>query len=104
VYFKDFREIIKLLKGCVAVQDKCSEVLQPQVFEDHNLLITALLKQIYNDYAVNYILNEWLCGNKSPIIFTNNEGVTIQIPMRTVQELWKAMETYGRHELDKEQE
>lgn len=95
MYYKDFKEIIDLLKACVKEQEKCKDIIQPQVFEEHNLLITALLKQIYNEYAVNYILNEWLCGNKSPILFTDNNGTTVQTPMGTMKELWKAMEAYG---------
>ena len=99
--FKDFKNIVELLKASVKEQEKCRGIIQPQVFEGHNQLITALLKQLYNEYAVDYILNEWLCGNKSPIIFTDNDGNTTQIPMKTVNELWKAMEAYGQHELNK---
>ena len=99
--FKDFKNIVELLKASVKEQEKCRDIIQPQVFEGHNQLITALLKQLYNEYAVNYILNEWLCGNKSPIIFTDNDGNTTQIPMKTVNELWKAMEAYGQYELNK---
>ena len=72
--FKDFKNIVELLKASVKEQEKCRDIIQPQVFEGHNQLITALLKQLYNEYAVDYILNEWLCGNKSPRIFTDNEG------------------------------
>ena len=99
--FKDFKNIVELLKDCAKEQEKCRDIIQPQVFEEHNQLITALLKQLYNEYAVDYILNEWLCGNKSPIIFTDNDGNTTQIPMKTVNELWKAMEAYGQYELNK---
>ena len=99
MHYNDFRNIINLLKESVKQQDKCKDIIQPQIFEEHNMLITALLKQLYNDYAVDYILNEWLCGNKSPIIFTDNNGNTVQIPMNSVHDLWKAMEAYG--ELDK---
>ena len=99
--FKDFKNIVELLKASVKEQEKCRDIIQPQVFEEHNQLITALLKQLYNEYSVNYILNEWLCGNKSPIIFTDNDGNTTQIPMKTVNELWKAMEAYGQYELNK---
>ena len=99
--FKDFKNIVELLKASVKEQEKCKDIIQPQVFEEHNQLITALLKQLYNEYAVDYILNEWLCGNKSPILFTDNSGNTVQIPMKTMNELWKAMETYGQHELNK---
>lgn len=99
--FKDFKNIVELLKSSVKEQEKCRDIIQPQVFEEHNQLITALLKQLYNEYAVDYILNEWLCGNKNPILFTDNDGNTTQIPMRTVNELWKAMEVYGYHELNK---
>ena len=99
--FKDFKNIVELLKASVKEQEKCRYIIQPQVFEEHNQLITALLKQLYNEYAVDYILNEWLCGNKSPIIFTDNDGNTTQIPMKTVNELWKAMEAYGQYELNK---
>lgn len=96
--FNEFKKIINLLKSCVQVQDNCKDILQQHIFEEHNELITLLLKKIYNEYSVDYILNEWLCGNKSPIIFTDNEGATIQIPMNTINELWKAMETYGVQE------
>ena len=99
MHYNDFKNIVNLLKESVRQQDKCKDIIQPQIFEEHNMLITALLKQLYNDYAVDYILNEWLCGNKSPIIFTDNEGNTMQVPMNSVRDLWKAMETYG--ELDK---
>lgn len=99
--FKDFKNIVELLKASVKAQEKCRDILQPSIFEEHNELITALLLQLYNEYAVTYILNEWLCGNKTPIIFTNNEGTTVEIPMNTVRELWKAMEAYGQHELNK---
>ena len=99
--FKDFKNIVELLKASVKEQEKCRDIIQPQVFEGHNQLITALLKQLYNEYAVDYILNEWLCGNKSPIIFTDNDGNTTQVPMKTVNELWKAMEAYGQYELNK---
>ena len=44
---------------------------------------------------MNYILNEWLCGNKNPIKFKSNEGVEVDIPLNTIHDLWKAMETYG---------
>lgn len=98
--YNDFKNIVNLLRESVKQQDNCKDILQPHIFEEHNELITALLKQIYNDYAVNYILNEWLCGNKSPIVFTSNEGTTVEIPMNTIRDLWKAMETYG--ELDKD--
>ena len=99
--FKDFKNIVELLKASVKEQEQCRDIIQPQVFEGHNQLITALLKQLYNEYAVDYILNEWLCGNKSPIIFTDNDGNTTQVPMKTVNELWKAMEAYGQYELNK---
>ena len=99
--FKDFKNIVELLKASVKEQEKCRDIIQPQVFEEHNQLITALLKQLYNEYAVNYILNEWLCGNKSPILFTDNDGNITQIPMKTVNDLWKAMEAYGQYELNK---
>ena len=99
--FRDFKNIVELLKASVKEQEKCRDIIQPQVFEKHNQLITALLKQLYNEYAVDYILNEWLCGNKSPILFTDNDGNTTQIPMNTVNELWKAMEANGYHELSK---
>lgn len=94
--FKEFKNIVTLLKNCVDTQNKCVNILYPAVFEEHNILISALLKQIYNEYSVEYILSEWLCGNKSPIIFTNNEGVVVEIPINTVRDLWKAMETYGK--------
>lgn len=99
--FKDFKNIVELLKASVKEQEKCRDIIQPQVFGEHNQLITALLKQLYNEYAVDYILNEWLCGNKSPILFTDNDGNATQIPMKTVNELWKAMEAYGQYELNK---
>ena len=99
--FKDFKNIVELLKASVKEQEKCKDIIQPQVFEEHNQLITALLKQLYNEYAVDYILNEWLCGNKSPILFTDNDGNTTQIPMKTVNDLWKAREADGQHELNK---
>ena len=99
--FKDFKNIVELLKASVKEQEKCRDIIQPQVFEGHNQLITAFLKQLYNEYAVDYILNEWLCGNKSPILFTDNDGNTTQVPMKTVNELWKAMEAYGQYELNK---
>lgn len=99
--FRDFKNIVELLKASVKEQEKCRDIIQPQVFEEHNQLITALLKQLYSEYAVDYILNEWLCGNKSPILFTDNDGNTTQIPMNTVNELWRAMGAYGYRELNK---
>lgn len=99
--YKDFKNIVDLLKRAVRVQDRCKDILQPNLFDEHNQLITELLLQLYNKYAVTYVLNEWLCGNKNPIIFTDNEGNTIETPMNTVHELWNAMEVYGSHELDK---
>ena len=93
--FKDFKKAITLLQSCVELQNKCNGILNDSIFNEHNELITKLLVEIYNEYSVNYILNEWLCGNKSPIIFTNNEGVTVEVPIVSINELWKAMETYG---------
>ena len=94
--FRDFQEIIKLLQGCADTQSKCAGILYPSVFEEHNILISTLLKQVYTEHSVEYILNEWLCGNKNPIVFTSNRNVTREIPIATEHDLWKAMETYGR--------
>ena len=92
---KDFKKVISLLLNCSDMQKKCDEVIQPYIFDKHGELITLLLKEIYNEHSVNYILNEWLCGNKSPILFTSNNGVSVEVPINTVKELWQAMETYG---------
>ena len=94
--FRDFQEIIKLLQGCANVQNRCEGILSPSVFEEHNILISTLLKQVYNEHSVEYILNEWLCGNRNPIVFTNNKNVSRDVQITTEHDLWKAMETYGR--------
>lgn len=93
--FRDFQRIVRLLEQCGQLQKDGEGFIDPYLFNTHNELITALLEQVYNKTAIDYILNEWLCGNTAPIMLTTNDGVEVEIPVKNLQQLWKAMETYG---------
>ena len=95
--YRDFRHVIELLQQCAHTQRECSKYINPQVFDDHTELITTLMKQVYNEASVTIILDKWLCGDHSPVVFTDNKGITVETPIESVKELWKAMETYGSH-------
>ena len=99
--FRDFQHIVRLLEQCVQLQKGSEGYINPYLFNTHNELITALLEQVYNKDAIEYILNEWLCGNTTPIMLKTNEGVEVEIPVKSLQQLWKAMETYGTNKVQK---
>lgn len=94
--FKDFKKIYNTLVECHDKMEKYYNVLKiDEVWNEHNEAITLLLEQIYEKTAVNYVLNEWLDGNRSPITYKDNEtGNIIEVPLNTLEDLWRAMESY----------
>lgn len=94
--FKDFKEIITLLQDCDKVMSESYNVVRPELFEKHNTLISVLLTQVYGKESVDFILNEWLCGNKSPVILTQDDGTKVSIPVKSLSDLWKAMEQFRK--------
>ena len=94
--YKEFSNVIRLLKQCKTVMDGSAMYVRDDLFMYHNELITALLCNVYEKPAVDFVFNQWLCGNRSPVIFTDTDGNTIEQPIDTVRELWRAMECYKK--------
>lgn len=94
--FKDFKKIYETLVICHSKMEKYYDVLKiDEVWNEHNEAITLLLEQIYEKTAITFILDEWLDGNRSPITYKDREtGAVIEVPLNTLEDLWKAMETY----------
>lgn len=90
--FKTFKTIIEGLQDAHEIMDNMYEYIRPEIFEKHNRVISELLTVIYGEYVVSYILDEWLSGNTSPIRLTQDDGTVIETPVKTVHDLWKAME------------
>lgn len=90
--FESFKQVIKDLKESHEVASMLYDFIRPEVFESHNRLIVNLLDEIYGEYITSYILYEWLSGNKSPVVYTGNDGVQVTYPVETVYDLWKVME------------
>lgn len=90
--FESFKQVIKDLKESHEVASMLYDFIRPEVFESHNRLIVNLLDEIYGEYITSYILYEWLSGNKSPVVYTGNDGVQVTYPVKTVYDLWKVME------------
>lgn len=94
--YNKFCEVVRLLKECREVMDNTENIINPELFSPHNELITLLLKECYNFAALTCIMDRWLFGNKETVIFTDNDGNEILIPIKSTYELWHAMEQYGR--------
>lgn len=97
--FRDFKEVVELLRTCRDVMTETEKYIKPEIFNSHNALIMKLLEQEYDWAAITYILNEWLCNNTDHIEFNPiGTNQVMLIPCKTVKEIWKAMETYGKME------
>lgn len=94
--YNKFCEVVRLLKECKEVMDGTKNIINPDVFVCHNELITMLLKECYNFAALTMIMDKWLFGDKSPVIFIDNDGNEITIPINSTLDLWNAMENYGK--------
>lgn len=97
--YKDFEEVVGLLKQCEKNMVTSRDYINIDIFDAHNNLITKLLSLEYSWVTVQYILDEWLRGNKSSITFTpEGSQDSVEVPCKTVSDLWKAMEAFGKNE------
>lgn len=90
--YKQFAKVIKYLKESSKLLEDTYNIIRPEVFEKHNQLITLLLEEIYGEFVVCFIIDEWLRGNKSPIVFNSDDGTRIEKSINTLQDLWKISE------------
>ena len=94
--YNKFCEVVRLLKECREVMDNTENIINPELFSSHSELITLLLKECYDFSALTMIMDKWLFGNKAPVVFIDNDGNEILIPINSTHDLWNAMEQYGR--------
>lgn len=93
--YKDFKKIIELIQDCHKIQDKSSDFITSATWNKHNELIISLLIQIYNEAAVEYILNEWLLGHRNPVTFEHPKThIVEELPLETEKDLWHVMERF----------
>lgn len=94
--FNNFKRIMNDIEKCQKLENRYYNILKiDAVWNDHNTVISDLLIEIYGQPAVDYILYEYLSGNKSPITITDDKTgeVTVQ-PLNTLKDLWHAMEKH----------
>lgn len=93
--FERFKYLVSGLKACYDKMDKYYNVLKiDEVWDDFNKMITFLLEEVYQPQAIEYILDEWLRGNKEPIRYKLEDGTELEKPVSTLRQLWSVMETY----------
>ena len=54
------------------------------------------LSDIYEQEAIQFILFEWLAGNKSDLRVPINTDTVVIYPLETVEDLYKVMELYKK--------
>lgn len=89
--FKKFQQLIEYLRGYHETVDSVGNILQPHIMENPSRLISFLLIEIYGEHAVSYVLDEYLRGNRTPVVFKKN-GVSVSEPCSSIKELWVLME------------
>lgn len=91
---EQFKDMVALLQETFKVSSKAGKYIKSSVFSPFDKLIMMLLGNIYEQEAIQFILFEWLNGNKSPLTVPIDEQTTVVYPLNTVEDLYKAMEIY----------
>ena len=74
--------------------------VSPEFFDVFYELIEKLMDTVFYNYytrnGIDYVLYEWLYGNKSPITITEDNGDVVKFELNSIKDVYDVMEKYFR--------
>jgi hypothetical protein len=97
--FELFNDIVTKWKNANEFQDKVMKVkVSPEFFDVFYELIEKLMDTVFYDCytrnGIDYVLYEWLYGNKSPVTITEDNGDVVKVELNTIKDVYDVMEKY----------
>ena len=87
--------ICKIMK-VEETKSKAGKDIKQSVFTPFDKLIMIYLSDIYMQDAIQFILFEWLAGNKSALRVPIDTDIVVTYPLETVEDLYTVMELYKK--------